>query len=489
MPGPGHETLLAAIEHLPETVVVTDPDGVITYANPALESMTGFAPRELVGATFKALASGKTPRATFDSMWAALKAGKGWRGEFVNVRKDGAEYVERASISPVFGSDGRIEAFVAIKEDITLLRRAEDHLSERQRLLHAILSSSPVGIALLRGGKFLWSNGAFSEITGWSRDEIRAHPFEDLVPDLSAEAAIRELAERARSGEASPVDLWLERKGGERFYARLQARTVDPAAPDHGVVISLSDQTEARRLSDSLADSVSELTKRNEAIEEQRRIIEREKERGDALVSTILPQSVAEEMLLGNEVTPKRFERATVMFTDFVGFSALASETSPELLIAELNDMFSAFDAIMEKRGCERIKTLGDGYLAISGAPVEREDHADAMLDAAIDCFRYLRFRNSDASPGGRLIEWKIRIGINSGPVVGGIIGTRKRLYDVIGDTVNVASRLQSTGETMRVHVGASTKALASTRFAFSEPRKVPMKNVGTVETYYLEFD
>jgi class 3 adenylate cyclase len=226
-----------------------------------------------------------------------------------------------------------------------------------------------------------------------------------------------------------------------------------------------------------------------ETIEEQNRqladandIIRLEKDKSDRLLLNVLPARVAEQLKGSGTTTPELFENVTVLFSDLVGFTKLSAELPPARLIAELNDIFTQFDTIIEANGCERIKTIGDAYLAVCGMPTPDPDHACRMVRAAVEMVAWLQRRN--ASSG---IQWLVRVGIHSGPVVGAVVGVRKYIYDVFGDTVNTASRMESHSEPMRINVSAATRDSTRGRFAFAERAPVEVKGKGTMRMYFVE--
>lgn len=214
---------------------------------------------------------------------------------------------------------------------------------------------------------------------------------------------------------------------------------------------------------------------------DNKRIAE-EKRRVEELLLNILPAKVVDELKEKGVSHPEDFRKVTVFFSDFAGFTELSSRLEPKELIAELNEMFTEFDRIMETHGCERIKTIGDAYLAVCGMPRENEKHVESMLMAAIEIRDYLEQRNSQKE-----IKWHIRIGIHSGHVIGGIVGTKKYIYDVFGDTINTASRMESNSEPGRINVSEQTRRLTNGAFRFEDRGSHSVKGKGRMRMYFLE--
>jgi len=217
-------------------------------------------------------------------------------------------------------------------------------------------------------------------------------------------------------------------------------------------------------------------------LEEKNRQIGMEKQKSEALLLNVLPARVARELMEKGCCTPQCFADVTVCFVDIVEFTASAAILEPEVLIGELNILFTAFDRIAEANRCERMKTIGDAYLCVCGIPDKNDRHVQAMADAALEMIAYLTERNQTTA-----LQWQVRIGMHSGPVVGGIVGTKKYLYDIFGDTVNIASRLERLSMPMRINVSTDVYQLLQNEFVFSCPLNVEMKGKGLQSTYFLE--
>lgn len=212
------------------------------------------------------------------------------------------------------------------------------------------------------------------------------------------------------------------------------------------------------------------------------RNVEIEREKSEKLLLNILPERVADELKNSGESKPQHFDKVTLFFSDFVGFTQMSAEVEPEELIHQLNELFTRFDEIMEKNNCERIKTIGDAYLAVCGIPEEDSDHALNILNAAIEIRDYLEQYRKDT---GR--QWEVRIGLHSGSAVGAIVGTKKYIYDIFGDSVNTASRMESNSEPGRINVSETTWELVQDRFDFEKREPVMVKGKGLMNMYFLK--
>jgi guanylate cyclase len=200
----------------------------------------------------------------------------------------------------------------------------------------------------------------------------------------------------------------------------------------------------------------------------------------EMLLRNVLPNEVADRLKNSNGMIADEFSSASILFADIVGFTPLSADMEPAETVSLLNEVFTGFDRLVEARGLEKIKTIGDAYMVASGVPIARDDHARALCELAVDLQDHL----ATTTFGGRRLQ--MRIGIASGPVTAGIIGRRKFSYDLWGDTVNLASRMETTGTPGRIQVPAATRALAVDGFGWEERGVVEVKGRGPVETWYL---
>ncbi|HNF71661.1 MAG TPA: adenylate/guanylate cyclase domain-containing protein [Chitinophagaceae bacterium] len=209
--------------------------------------------------------------------------------------------------------------------------------------------------------------------------------------------------------------------------------------------------------------------------------LEVEKEKSESLLMNILPNSIIEELKHTGQSKAKLFNHVSVLFTDFVNFTHISEQLSPEELVAEIDYCFKGFDAIVEQNRLEKIKTIGDAYLAVCGLPNEDDDHAVKTIRAAIEMLKFIRQRKAD---GGK---FDVRIGVHSGPLVAGIVGVKKFAYDIWGDTVNTASRMESSGEAGKINISRETYELVKHDFHCVYRGKIDAKNKGEVDMYFIE--
>lgn len=217
-------------------------------------------------------------------------------------------------------------------------------------------------------------------------------------------------------------------------------------------------------------------------LRQEKLLLEIEQEKSERLLLNILPKSIAARLKQSDRTIAERYADVTVLFADLVDFTALTNRTDPEQLVSLLNDLFSRFDQAAAGLGLEKIKTVGDCYFVVGGVPERRPDHAEAMAELALEMLVALEDFNR-----ARGMNLSIRMGMNSGPVVAGVIGRKKFSYDLWGATVNYASRLQSTGLAGRINVSDATHELLQEKYILSDRGTIVSKGIGEVRTYILE--
>ncbi len=231
-------------------------------------------------------------------------------------------------------------------------------------------------------------------------------------------------------------------------------------------------QLEGRRNRSDLLTARQELAARQQEVEQ--------------LMTSVMPASIAQELRTRKRVEPRFFPSATVLFTDFYGFTKMTGTMAPGELVDTLDQFFTVFDNIVAKHRIERLKTIGDAFMCVAGIPEQNRTHPVDTCLAAIEMrevmLRYGRMRSKV-----HMEAWQMRIGLNTGPVIGGIVGQSKIAYDVWGNTVNIAARIESAGAPGRINVSESTYGFVKHLFDFEERGLVEIKNAGAVPMYFLE--
>ncbi len=217
------------------------------------------------------------------------------------------------------------------------------------------------------------------------------------------------------------------------------------------------------------------------SLKETKKLLEEENKKTELLLSNILPKSIAERLKNGEKLIADRYVDSTILFCDLVGFTKYFKEFTPEEMVSLLDELISSFDTLSNSLNIEKIKTIGDAYLVVSGLPDEREDHAQVIARMALAMVETVKKFNKQTK-----IPLQVRIGIHSGPVIGGVIGTKKFTFDIWGDTVNLASRMESHGMPGKIQVSKDTYNLLKDNFSFESRGHIDLKNLEKAETWFL---
>ncbi|MFP4220627.1 MAG: adenylate/guanylate cyclase domain-containing protein [Phormidium sp.] len=345
--------------------------------------------------------------------------------------------------------------------------QAEDSLRQQEQYLRLILDNIPQQVfwkdpnLVFLGCNQNWANAAYLE----SPDEVVGKTDYDMFGDTEIAEKFREQDRRIIETNTPQLHIIAKKQKldaeGRPVWLDINKLPIHDA---HGNVIGVLGVLE-------------DITKRKLAEE----ALKAEKQKSEHLLLNILPQAIVDRLKQLESAIADRFDDTTVMFADIVGFTALSSQISPIEVVDILNQIFSVFDRLADKHGLEKIKTIGDAYMVAGGLPIPRSDSPKAVANMALDMLEAM----ADFQPAGNS-PLEIRIGVNTGPVVAGVIGIKKFIYDLWGDTVNVASRMESTGLPGRIHVSETTYLRLQNHFEFEERGLIPIKGKGTMKTYWL---
>ena len=322
-----------------------------------------------------------------------------------------------------------------------------------------LLRSVGVGVALVRFSdlQFYFYNQAFAE---WFGDPVKNETLQAIIDDLQDEA-------RSALNDSGRYSGEVRVKPKRRTLIIAVTMSLAEVEGEKMIVVECQNITRIREL-EQMIDSYATMVERNT------RELEREKERVERLLLNLMPRSVYEEFKTFGVVTPQLYKNVSVVMLDFVDFTSFAERTDPTVTLGELNDIFTAFDRISEQFGCERIKTIGDAYLAVSGMPDPTPDHAMAVANCAVRFLRYLERRN-ETHPH----KWRARIGLGTGAAVGSVVGIQKYVYDVFGPAVNMAARLQVFANPMRIVAPEQMKIDLVDAFQIAELGTHELKGIG----------
>ncbi len=346
--------------------------------------------------------------------------------------------------------------------DIHQLLLAQAHINDlttrllqrRKSELHALFRAMSDDVMIFNAqGYYYLVPGSCPRLLAASEGELVGKSVHELLNPEDAGEFSRQIRLCLESGETVNFEYRLEREGQIRWFTA----NLSPLDTDRVIMVA------------------HDITRRKKT----QQALQAEREKSERLLLNVLPASIAEQLKQQPGVIAEYFPEATLLFADLVGFTPLSSRLSPISLVRLLNRIFSAFDQLVAEYGLEKIKTIGDAYMVVGGLPQPREDHAEAMADLALAMREIIG--GFEVTP-----PLQIRIGLNSGPVVAGVIGTHKFSYDLWGDTVNVASRMESKGEPGHIQVTEATYQHLRHRYQLAERGLINVKGKGEMLTYWL---
>ena len=277
------------------------------------------------------------------------------------------------------------------------------------------------------------------------------------------------------------------RRSGDRVWVSWANKPLFDAVGKFAGLLAIGTDITDRRLAEMALYKLNEelefrVKERTNTLNDTLNALQVQQEQSERLLLNILPEEIANRLKRGDSTIADTFADVTVLFADIVGFTQLSSLVSPTQLVALLNDIFSTFDNLAERHGLEKIKTIGDAYMVVGGLPIPRQDHAEAIAEMALDMQQAITdFSNTHNQ------AFSIRIGINSGPVVAGVIGIKKFIYDLWGDTVNTASRMESHGLPGCIQVTETTYQQLQEKYSFENRGAIEVKGKGEMTTYLLK--
>jgi PAS domain S-box-containing protein len=450
-----------------ESIFVVDvlEDGEFQYVgmNPAHEHLAGIHSSELQGKTPEQLFPPDAAAIVRQHYRACIEA-----GETISYEEclpfQGQQTWWFTSLTPLRNKQERIYRIIGSSINITERKQAEAALQEAEEKYRSIFENADEGLfQTTPDGRYLSANFALARIYGYSDAEELMACLKNINQQLYVDKAGRAkfLALLQAQDRVSNFKSQVYRKDGSIIWIVENARIVR--------------DTKGEQL--YYEGSVVDITVRKiweEALLYQQQCT-------DDLLYNILPAPIAQRLKLQESIIADSFDEVTVLFADLVNFTELSAQIPATQLVDLLNKIFSVFDRLTQKHGLEKIKTIGDAYMVVGGLPTPRPDHAEAVVEMALEMQQAItRFQRSDGKP------FLLRIGINTGSVVAGVIGTKKFAYDLWGDTVNVASRMESQGVAGGIQVTAATYELLKDKYVFEQRDAIAVKGKGEMITYWL---
>lgn len=373
------------------------------------------------------------------------------------------EILQRVRKLPLVDQAGQVTHLLYLAEDVTEYTRLEAELKQAEEKYRSIVENAVDGIFQTSPeGIYLSANLALAKIYGYeSPEELIATlrtPYQLYVNPSDRDRFVVAIQ---KTGAVAHFEVEIYRKDGSKIWIEENAREV-------------RDSQGKLRYYEGI---VTDITRRRQA-EVALRL---EKEKSERLLMNVLPESIANRLKHDNGAIAENFEEVSILFADIVGFTSLSAQMQPIELVNLLNRLFSEFDQLVEQCQLEKIKTVGDAYMVAAGLPIARKDHAEAIAQLALDMQTTVQKFTTDA---GQPLQ--LRIGINSGAVVAGVIGTKRFIYDLWGDTVNIASRMESQGEAGKIQVSEATYMRLRDRYRFTSRGNITIKGWGIMTTYWL---
>ncbi|MBD0336544.1 MAG: PAS domain S-box protein, partial [Cyanobacteria bacterium Co-bin13] len=349
-------------------------------------------------------------------------------------------------------------------EEVRDRKQAEQALRAAETKYRSIFENSTAGIFKTTGdGTYISVNPALARMYGYDSPEEMMAMVTNIDGQIYAQPQRRDelTAYLKRYSKIQDAESEVYRKDGSPFWISEDIWTV-------------CDEGGQFLYYEGIVHDISERRQMETELRQQR-------QQADRLLINILPYQIAQRLKVGTRTIAESFDQVSVLFADLVDFTAASSEMTPRELVKLLNEIFSIFDQLAVSHSLEKIKTLGDAYMVAGGLPTARPDHTGAIARMALDMREAIRhFHRPDGSP------FQLRIGINTGPVVAGVIGRRKFAYDLWGDTVNIASRMEATGEPQRIQVTPDLYECLKDEFLFEKRGFVAVKGRGQMTTYWL---
>ncbi len=462
------EKYRSIFENSAEGIFQASPDARYLSVNPALARMLGYlSPREVIDQihNIDQLYVDESRRRVM--LQRLHSQGAVFEFESQIYRADGQVIWVSENVRAVRDSQGQVCYYEGTIADITQRRQAEAALRESQRTLSTLLGNL-AGMAYRRRCSQDWplefvSDGCY-ELTGYTPADLLgegAMPFETLVhPD-----------------DLAYVQGEMNRALSHGHHFQMTYRVITAAGQEKWVLEKGIGVFSTQREPVAIEGFLTDITDRKE-IEEALRV---EQERSERLLLNVLPVSIAEQLKQETKSIAYRFEEATILFADIVNFTSLSSAISPRELVTLLNDIFSAFDHLAERHQLEKIKTIGDAYMVVGGIPNSLPNHTEAIAEMALNMRDAIsQFRRHDGTP------FNIRIGIDTGPVVAGVIGLKKFSYDLWGDAVNVASRMETQGLSGQIQVTERVYKRLQHRYCLEARGEIEVKGKGPMNTFWL---
>jgi len=444
-------------------VLIADKDGRWEWINEGFTKMYGYSLQEFMAERGETILTSSTSNKISHILDEAVHLKKSVTYTAKGYRRDGSEMWVQSTLTPVFDEDGQLKRYVVIDTDITHIKRINNEL----RKLSLVASKTDNSVIMMDGkGKIEWVNDAFHRFYDLSLEEFKTlyqKTIFDLHEGVEQFFNVEEIVQSRKS--KTFVSSFVTRKGVHKWIQSV-------VTPVFGVGYG----------SEQLIAIETDITRIKEVEEE----VKEQRKKSDELLLNILPAETAEELKSQGIAQPRFYSSASVLFADFKDFTAYCEELSPKQLVSELREYFNAFDDILEKFYIEKIKTIGDAYMCAGGLPIRNRSHPFDIVLTALEIQRITSRINDNKIAEGRH-PWELRIGVHTGDLVAGVVGKKKFAYDIWGETVNIASRMESACEVGRINISGDTYEIIKDFFTCKYRGKIEARNIGKYDMYFVE--
>ncbi|PKP11033.1 MAG: hypothetical protein CVU09_04435 [Bacteroidetes bacterium HGW-Bacteroidetes-4] len=473
------EELLAQAEHLQElnvelerlslvasktdtAVIIADQKGRFTWVNQGFVNLYGYTLSEVLNEVGPDIYSASNEMNIKPVVDRAIKAKKSLNYTSMIQTKSGESKWIKTTLNPILNENKQIQQYIILQTDVSELKQINDKLKK----LSLVASKTSNSVLIFDAAEQIdWVNEGFHNLYGYTKSEFIALHGDSLKNFLKV------------SGHENLYNKVLNVKNTYTFVSSIVNRDGEPKWKQTSITPIHSD---AENIVNFIVVE-SDITK----IKEAEARIEEERDKADRLLLNILPEETAEELKSKGEATPRFYRSVSVLFADIQDFTKLAENLTPKELVEELQSYFSRFDDVVNRNFVEKIKTMGDAFLCVGGIPMRNKSHPfDAVL-VGLNLQRIIRELGQEREELGKH-AWNLRVGIHSGPIVAGVVGKQKMTYDIWGDTVNIAKRIESACVPGMVNVSATTYEIIKDYFECENRGKILAKHKGHIDMYFV---
>ncbi len=375
----------------------------------------------------------------------------------------GGEMWVQSTLTPIYDDNGDLQMIVVIDADITHIKQINNEL----RKLSLVASKTDNAVIIMnKHGEIEWVNEGFHRMYELSLDDFK-NLYGTTIFELHRDAkSLKQIQELYQTNQTQTfVSKFITSRGNEKWIQTVLTPIISPGQQYEQLIAVESDITRIKQAEEQLA---------------------LEKEKSDTLLKNILPQEIAEELKSKGHATPRYYKSVTILFTDIKGFSGFCQNLTPQQLLNELHEYFDAFDEIVKQNYVEKIKTIGDAYMCAGGLPIPNRSHPFNVVLTGLQIQQVAGRINRKKEAEGRT-AWHFRVGIHTGEIISGVIGKQKFAFDIWGDSVNVAARMESSCEPGMVNISGETYKLVKDYFECEHRGKIEIKNRGKVDMYFVK--